>query len=47
MKKSQSNELFEKLESIRKEIQGVEYWSARDLQALFDYTQWRNFEKVI
>lgn len=47
MKKSQSNELFEKLESIRNEIEGVEYWSARDLQELFNYTQWRNFEKVI
>lgn len=47
MKKSQSNQLFEKLESIRNEIEGVEYWSARDLQNVFDYTQWRNFEKVI
>ena len=47
MKKSQSNELFKKLESIRKEIENVEYWSARDLQEIFDYTQWRNFEKVI
>ena len=47
MKNAQSNELFEKLESIRKEIENVEYWSARDLQEVFDYTQWRNFEKVI
>ena len=47
MKKSQSNQLFDKLESIRKEIEGVEYWSARDLQETFNYTQWRNFEKVI
>jgi len=47
MKQSQSNQLFEKLESIRNEIEGVEYWSARDLQELFNYTQWRNFEKVI
>jgi DNA-damage-inducible protein D len=47
MKKSQSTELFGKLESIRKEIEGVEYWSARDLQELFDYKEWRNFEKTI
>ncbi len=47
MKKSQSNELFEKLESIRNEIENIEYWSARDLQELFSYQEWRNFEKAI
>ena len=47
MKNSQSNELFEKLESIRKEIENVEYWSARNLQEIFSYKEWRNFEKVI
>ncbi len=26
---------------------GVEFWLARDLQQLLDYTQWRNFELVI
>jgi len=26
---------------------GVEFWLARDLQKLLDYTQWRNFEQVI
>ncbi len=26
---------------------GIEYWLARDLQMLLDYTQWRNFEQVI
>ena len=29
------------------EQDGVEYWLARELQLLLDYTQWRNFEKVI
>jgi len=29
------------------EENGVEYWLARDLQALLDYTQWRNFLQVI
>ena len=27
--------------------EGVEFWLARDLQKLLDYTQWRNFEQVI
>ncbi|MBF0463464.1 MAG: DNA damage-inducible protein D [Nitrospirae bacterium] len=26
---------------------GIEYWLARDLQTLLDYTQWRNFSLVI
>lgn len=26
---------------------GQEYWSARDLQELLDYTEWRNFEDAI
>jgi len=26
---------------------GAEYWSARDLQSLLGYTQWRSFEKAI
>jgi DNA-damage-inducible protein D len=26
---------------------GVEYWTARDLQALLDYSEWRNFVLVI
>ncbi|MBU1809370.1 MAG: DNA damage-inducible protein D [Candidatus Omnitrophica bacterium] len=26
---------------------GVEYWMARDLQALLDYAEWRNFLQVI
>ena len=47
MKNAHSNELFQKLENSRKEIENVEYWSARDLQEVFYYTQWRNFEKVI
>lgn len=47
MKNAQSNELFQKLEAIRKEIENIEYWSARDLQEIFSYKEWRNFEKVI
>lgn len=26
---------------------GAEYWSARDLQPLLGYTQWRRFEQAI
>ena len=47
MKNSQSNELFGKLESIRKEIENVEYWSARDLQEVFGYAKWENFDKAV
>ncbi|WP_375563405.1 DNA damage-inducible protein D (plasmid) [Bernardetia sp. OM2101] len=47
MNKSQFNHLFEQLENLKDEIEGVEFWSARDLQEFFQYTQWRNFEKVI
>ncbi len=27
--------------------QGIEFWYARDLQAVFDYREWRKFEQVI
>ena len=26
---------------------GIEFWFARELQLLLDYTEWRNFSKVI
>lgn len=29
------------------EESGIEYWLARDVQRLLEYTQWRNFEQVI
>ena len=29
------------------EQDGVEYWLARDLQALLEYSEWRNFAQVI
>ena len=47
MDKTTSNYLFTQLEYIRKEKDDIEFWSARDLQDIFDYTQWRNFEKVL
>jgi len=36
------------LEELRQVNQhAAEYWSARDLQKLLGYTQWRSFEKAI
>ena len=36
---------FEDIKYIRKD--GSEYWSARELAPVLDYSQWRNFQKVI
>lgn len=36
---------FEELKQINR--YGAEYWSARDLQSLLGYTQWRRFEQAI
>jgi DNA-damage-inducible protein D len=47
MNKNQSELLFTRFEQIRNEVEGVEFWSARDLQELFDYKEWRNFEKSV
>ena len=47
MNKSQFNHLFEQLESLKDEVEGVEFWSARDLQSVFGYAKWQNFELAI
>lgn len=47
MKKELIVELFQKLESIKLLQGGVEYWSARDMQEVLGYSQWKNFQKVI
>jgi len=39
--------LFGKFEIAKQVIDGVEYWSARDLQEDLVYTEWRNFTVVI
>ena len=36
---------FEDIKHIRED--GTEYWSARELAPVLEYTQWRNFSKVI
>jgi len=39
---------YESFENIKQiDENGNEYWSARDLQTALEYTQWRNFSKVI
>jgi len=39
--------LNQSFEEFAYQENGVEYWFARDLQKLLEYTQWRNFEMVI
>ena len=39
--------LFKSFEDIRHERDGVEYWHARELQLLLEYSEWRNLTNVI
>lgn len=47
MKTEEIRELFSMFEAAASELEGVECWSARELQKLLGYTKWENFEKVI
>jgi DNA-damage-inducible protein D len=47
MKKELIKELFEKFEQACYTYKNVECWSARELQNIFNYSEWRNFIKVI
>lgn len=47
MKSNEIKQLFTQFESVSSELEGVECWSARELQALLGYSKWENFEKVI
>lgn len=47
MKKELIQELFEKFEAARHDLEGVECWSARDLQQILGYAEWRNFTNAI
>ncbi len=40
-----SEQTFESMKRLNE--YGVEYWEARQLQIILEYTEWRNFEKVI
>lgn len=47
MKKEFIQELFQKFEGACYVHEGLECWSARELQEIFNYTEWRNFQKVV
>jgi DNA-damage-inducible protein D len=47
MKKELVAELLEKFENACYLYQGIECWSARELQEILGYTKWDNFFKVI
>lgn len=47
MKKELITELLQKFEQAAHEYEGVECWSARELQKTFNYSDWRNFLKAI
>ncbi len=47
MKTEEIKQLFSQFEGASAELEGVECWSARDLQKLLGYSKWENFEKVV
>jgi len=47
MKAELIQELLLKFENACYEYNGIECWSARELQKVFNYTDWRNFQKAI
>jgi len=47
MKKEFISELFKKFEDACYDFDGIECWSARELQDILGYSQWRNFKNVI
>ncbi|MDR3367408.1 MAG: DNA damage-inducible protein D [Prevotellaceae bacterium] len=47
MKSEEITRLFGQFESVAAEYNGIECWSARELQPLLGYTQWRNFLNTI
>lgn len=47
MKKEIIDQLYNAFEQFALEVNGVECWSARELQKLLGYSKWENFSKVI
>ena len=47
MKTDEIKQLFSLFEAAASELEGIECWSARELQDLLGYSKWENFEKVI
>ena len=47
MKKETLDQLYKAFEQYALEVNGVECWSARELQKLLGYSKWENFTNVI
>ncbi|MFA5650032.1 MAG: DNA damage-inducible protein D [Proteiniphilum sp.] len=47
MKTTEISDLFDRFEAAASEYEGIECWSARELQHLLGYSKWENFSKVI
>ena len=47
MKTEEIKKLFIQFEAVASELEGVECWSARELQKLLGYSQWRNFVNTV
>lgn len=47
MKSTEKPDILTQFAAVAFEHEGVEYWSARELQNLLGYSQWRNFENTI
>ncbi len=47
MKSQEIIALFQQFEQVASELEGVECWSARELQKLLGYSKWESFENVI
>lgn len=47
MKKEQIQQLFEQFENACYDYNGIECWSARELQTILGYSKWDNFLNVI
>lgn len=47
MKSSEIKALFKQFEQAASVYNGIECWSARELQTLLGYSKWENFSKVI
>jgi DNA-damage-inducible protein D len=47
MKSAEIKTLFEQFEQASGECEGIECWSARELQNLLGYSKWENFSNVV
>jgi DNA-damage-inducible protein D len=47
MKKKQIEELFAQFENTCYIFNGIECWSARELQNIFGYSKWDNFKNTL